>query len=330
MSALTYLTTSNGQPKLSAIQPQDPSTACTLEYLNEGGANVVFRILPEEGYPLPKIVVGKLLRVRKDLPHVQSTIEQVQGFERHFKPLFPSEHVVQHSLLQLAPDASRMLNRYLRHVDRPFHRAQTFLSHSEDYGILITDMTPIPGSKLLQFKPKWLCQSPNAPANAKRCRTCALRAQRTSQDVRTATDEQASCPLALISEHTDDRQRTAEAVTSDLELRASLALEAQPLLHTLRWWQVRLDPGGVLSPSADEAKSSNICKAMTLRDCTLFVRRSDAGVIELRLGDLDLKQAKQIGKWEQVEQSLIDGGWYMHSESKAVWVEERICLLSRT
>ena len=329
MSAVVYFTTSDSRPRLSSIRTQGPSLACTLEYLNEGGANLVFRVLPEDGRPLPESVAGRLLRVRKDLPHVQSTAQQLQDFDEHFKPLFPPDNLIQHSLVQLDSSIPGLLNKSLSHLTRPPHRVQDLLSPSEGYGLLVTDMTPTLDSKLLQLKPKWLAQSPNAPENAKRCRTCALRAQRASRDTRTATDKQASCPLALVSENTDDRQRAAEAVTEDVELQVFLVHEALPLLLTLQRWQVGFDSDGVVGASTDTVLSSNLCKAMTLRDCTLFVRRSDTGVVDYRLGDLDLKQTRQRAKWERMEQSLIDGGWYTHDEESSVWAEENICLLSR-
>ncbi|KAK5136696.1 hypothetical protein LTR08_002349 [Meristemomyces frigidus] len=331
MSATVYLTTPDGQLKLDSAQPQDASTTCTLDYLNEGGANFVFRLLPAQGQTRPPTITGKLLRLRKDFPHVQSTTEQLQDFDQHFKPLFPPEHIIEHTLVQLAGSIPRLLNQSLQHLDRPSHRGQDSLPLSETHGLLITDMTPKPDSTLLQLKPKWLSQSPNAPANAKRCRTCALRAQRASQQIRTATDKQASCPLALVSERVQDRQRAAEAVTRDAELRHLLAHEVQPLLQLLRQWQIDLDRAGVLNAaSADASAVRDLCKAMTLRDCTLFARRSNGGGnVEVRLGDLDLKQASQTTKWCQVERSLIGQGWYMNGEDPEVWVDEDICLLSR-
>jgi len=48
-------------------------------------------------------------------------------------------------------------------------------------------------SALFHFKPKWLAQSPTAPVNARRCRTCALAARRETDVARLL------CPLALYS-----------------------------------------------------------------------------------------------------------------------------------
>jgi inositol-pentakisphosphate 2-kinase len=60
----------------------------------------------------------------------------------------------------------------------------------------------------------------------------------------------------------------------------------------------------------------------------LFVRGSETG-IEARLGDLDFKQPEKLGRWKDVERQLIDEGWYVNAEAKAVWSEERVCQLSR-
>lgn len=71
---------------------------------------------------------------------------------------------------------------------------------------------------------------------------------------------------------------------------------------------------------------------MTLRDCTLFIRCKngslDPSSVELRLTDLDLKQAHpdKVEKWRRTEQDLVDDGWYMNTEDSAI--PETICSLS--
>lgn len=328
MSVTVYFTNSNGLPKLSSIEPSGPSARCKAEYLDEGGANFVFTLSSNDIPTLPTGISGKLLRVRKNLPHVQTTTEQLRTFEQHFKPLFPAAYLIEHDLLRLGKDLPSLLNEHLlMSTNRPSHRMRDTMALGERYGFLVTDMTPQPGDVLLQLKPKWLAQSPNAPANATRCRTCALRAQRASQQIRTATDKQLSCPLDLVSERINDRKRAAQAVTADTGLHEYLIDEAQPLLQDLRQFQLQLDPRGVLDTS-DEAAIFDVCKAMTLRDCTLFVKRSGDD-IEARLGDLDLKQPERVGKWKRVEQSLIHDGWYMNKENEQTREKENICLLSR-
>jgi inositol-pentakisphosphate 2-kinase len=331
MSAPAFFT-SGEAPKLHAgptTSTENPPSGLKLEYLNEGGANFVFRILPNgDSDPLPPDLQGQLLRLRKDLPHVPSAKDQLAAYDDHFKPLFPSEYLIQHTPIELHSELPGSINAALKDLERPSHRLQDFLPAEESHGTLITDMTPGPDDILLQVKPKWLAQSPNAPKDAKRCRTCALRAQRASQKVRTATDAQESCPLGLVSMDESERRRAAQAITSDSRLREYLVDQAQPLLRTLRDHQQSLDSKGVLGAETEEDALS-LSKAMTVRDCTFFLKLS-GDQIEARLADLDLKQQGKLSQWRRVEQGLIDEGWYTNSEDQSLWTKEQVCVLSRS
>lgn len=305
----------------------DGAAPCKIVYLNEGGANFIFKI-EQAGTELPCPLEGKLLRLRKDLSHVQRTEEQVRSFSDNFRPLFPPECLVQHDLLRLEYGFADALNNALELLNRPSRRKQDSLPHDERYGLLVTDMRPAAGKAMLELKPKWLLQSPNAPSNAKRCRTCALRAQRAAEGKRTATDKQESCPLDLVSERVEDRQKAARTVTGDDTIADFIASDAQPLFAILRDQQRFLDPRGVLRVKGTDG-IFDLCRAMTLRDCTLFIRGTDDG-IEARLGDLDFKQPEKLGRWKDLERKLIAEGWYLNAEAEAVWREETICRLSRT
>lgn len=298
---------------------------CRLEYLNEGGANFVFRIVGS-GEGVDERLPDKLLRLRKALPHVQSAADQLQAYDGNFKDLFPQEHLIQHDLVKLEGNLPSYMNQMLPYIDRPSHRQHDRLPTDETQGMLVTDMTPSFNETLLQIKPKWLAQSPTAPKGAKRCRTCALRAQRASQDIRTATDKQQSCPLDLISGERARREETVSSISDDAQLQQYLVGDAQPLLETLRGQQTSLDPRGILQATTNE-EILDVCRAMTLRDCTFFLRRSGDG-IEARLGDLDLKQPEKAGRWREVEESLIDGGWYANTEAEACRKPETTCALS--
>jgi inositol-pentakisphosphate 2-kinase len=324
MSVTAYYT-SDDVPQLSATQT-DEVVACKIKYLNEGGANFIFDLLPA-GSELPKPLRGKLLRLRKDLPHVQTTTEQVCSFNDNFRPLFPPDCLVQPELVRLNSDITTALNKALGTLNRPSRRSEDCLPEDEEFGLLVTDMMPSAGRAMLEMKPKWLLQSPSAPPNAKRCRTCALRANRAAQGKCTATDKQESCPFDLVSEREDDRRRAAERITDEPALADFLIDGAQPLFAILRDQQRFLDPRGVLRVTGADG-IYDVCRAMTLRDCTLFVRGGAEG-IEARLGDLDFKQPGKLGRWRDVERELIDEGWYVNGEAKAVWCEERICQLSR-
>jgi inositol-pentakisphosphate 2-kinase len=325
MSVTAYYTKGE-TPQLSTTRT-DELVACKIKYLNEGGANFIFSIL-KAGTELPTSLTGKLLRLRKDLSHVQTTTEQVESFNNNFRPLFPPDCLVQPELVRLNDGMAEALNRALDTLNRPSRRDQDFLPREERYGLLVTDMRPAAGKAMLEIKPKWLLQSPNAPSNAKRCRTCALRAQRATQGKRTATDEQSSCPLDLVSERKEDRQRAARKATREPRLAGFLAEGAQPLFAILRDQQKFLDPRGVLRVSGAEG-IYDLCRAMTLRDCTLFVRAGEDGVIEARLGDLDFKQPEKLKRWKEAERQLIDEGWYVNTEAESLWCEENICRLSR-
>lgn len=331
MSATVFFSDEDG-PCLHASEPTTPSFRVRLDYLNEGGANFVFTITaPVSTKVLPAYLEGKLLRLRKDLPLVQSAKDELASFNEHFAPLFQQGDVISFELIRLE-GITPVLNAALQNFQRPHHRRRDDLPLDEPYGLLVTDMTPGEGDILLQVKPKWLSQSPNAPPGSKRCRTCALRAHRASQKVRTATDKQESCPLELVSSDTLERGRSAAAITSDERLQEHLIHKAQPVLQTLRKAQALLDRDGVLninnrSPAMGESVL-DLCKAMTLRDCTLFLRRCGDHV-EARLADLDVKQPEKLERWRQVESELIGGGWYTNEEGDEVRKEEMVCLLSR-
>ncbi|KAI6838237.1 hypothetical protein KC340_g10278 [Hortaea werneckii] len=314
---------------MSLQQPTDrPAAPCVLSYLNEGGANFVFRIQPQACQDPNVQLHGRvpLLRIRKDLSHVQTAEEQLRSFDQHFKPLFSAQNLVEHEAVQLDDHVIPRLNQTVSQAKRSSSRTGDLMPNNEKYGLLITNMSPWPMETLVQFKPKWLSQSPNAPEEAKRCRTCALRAQRQANNQRTATDAQDNCPLAMISESAHDRRRAAEATTTDKKLQDYLVDDAQPLLRALKENQQRFDSSGVLG-IVDNDVLSDICKAMSLRDCTLFLKHGHRGV-EARLSDLDLKQPEKLDKWRAVEEVLINEGWYQNREAEEVWREEKVCLLS--
>ncbi|TKA24346.1 hypothetical protein B0A50_06816 [Salinomyces thailandicus] len=317
--------------QVSIQRPVDrPAAPCVTLYLNEGGANFVFKFSPQDCQDPSMQLQGPvpLLRIRKNLSHVQGAEQQLQAFNEHFRPLFPPQHLIEHELVELDEGAVPALNASLKRYKRPSNRSGDVMAEDEKYGLLVTDMSPLPReARLVQLKPKWLAQSPTAPRDAKRCRTCALRAQRAARGVRTATDAQESCPLALVSENVEDRRQAAAAATQDKTLQVYIVRDALPLFKTLREKQQEFDARGVLD-DVDDAATADVCKAMTLRDCTLFLHSGPLG-IEARLGDLDMKQPEKLDKWRSVERSLIDEGWYGNAEPGDAWTEEKVCLLSR-
>ncbi|KAK4623537.1 Inositol-pentakisphosphate 2-kinase [Fulvia fulva] len=319
-------------PRLCASKPTAATNLpvaakCRLEYLNEGGANFVFRVLPGDGEDLPSTLQGKLLRLRKDDPHIPSAEEQLRALRETFRPMFEAKNLLGHELVSVDAGVLYGLNEYLATVTRPPHREGDGMPKQATSGLLVTDMTPKENEVCLQLKPKWLGQSPNAPPDARRCRTCALRAYRASERIRTATDAQETCPLDLVNKNVEDRRLAVQAITPDRPICEYLLNQAQALFQQLRMCQTKLDPYGALTPLSPAAVG-DLCKAMTLRDCSLFIKRSDKG-IEARLGDLDLKQPEKLPRWKTIESILIKNGWYTNTESSDIRICERICVLSR-
>lgn len=339
-SRTVYYVEDRLEPSLSSTESTlfQPSICGELDYLDEGGANFIFRLSPCPS-PLPGIDVdatnplqGRLLRLRKDIPLVASTTTQYEAFNSIFAPIFPPENLVQLQRVRLDTDLRKTINCLLQsHPNRPLQRQQDFFAETEEFGFLIEDLSPDSDEQLLQLKPKWLIQSRNAPPSATRCRTCALRAQRASRHSGTATDAQTICPLELVSENLATRTQAAARLTQDDHLREYLVCNAPTLLRLLRDRQERLDRLGVIGV-AEGDDLVDLCTAMTLRDCTLFIKKKSSwkgGGVEARLADLDLKSPLKVTRWREVERGLIDEGWYVNGEPEEVWRREKVCLLSR-
>lgn len=186
---------------------------------------------------------------------------------------------------------------------------------------------------MMEFKPKWLTQSLSAPVNSKRCRQCAHVARVNARRSRTGDQLSALfCPLDLVSGSLVDIRHVSSQLLGhkkNLALIERLAawLETDTLLKQLRSYQKELDQKGVLVADVDDEK---FLTAMTLRDCTLFIkfRPDDSGGIEARLGDLDLKSRAKQEYWRRSELELIEEGWY---EGKEIAEDQQpmVCQLGR-
>ncbi|KZF21739.1 hypothetical protein L228DRAFT_283869 [Xylona heveae TC161] len=334
----------------------------TLQYLAEGAANIVYKIdipppspsfntsseininersseigtpPPSEITPLyydPKLDRG-LLRLRKALPSTVPVEQSHARFHDVFRELFEESDLVNHDLVRLPKGLIQKCNSRLRLYEerglRPQKRRGLYLQEYEQYGMLVSDMTPRKdrGEVLVEFKPKWLAQSPSAPSTALRCRTCALRAKRNAaRRAKNEPEERSFCSLDLTSR---DQETIARAVsyvipkdlgnvhTADkLRQRLLAFFKKSTLLQRLKELQEDLDKRGVLQ---EDPTSEKFLIAMTIRDCTLFLKVSadDEIPIEARIGDLDLKSPDQ-GKadyWRSLERALIEQGWYDASEN---------------
>ncbi|KAL9100333.1 MAG: hypothetical protein Q9163_004282 [Psora crenata] len=230
-----------------------------------------------EHSPLPSLLDGKLVRLRKNLSCAVSVIESHKHFQNSIAPLFPEQNLVEptifHPTLTLLRDCNAGLRQMERDGTRPEKRHGIYLVEDEDHGCLVTDMACdlSPEYVPFEFKPKWLAQSPNAPAGSKRCRTCALRAM---EGARSDIPSPTFCPLGLVS---PDVSKVEKAVSQmlgkdPLGLHATLLqfFDKNPLLMRLRELQLEMDPNGVLGTV--DLTSSKFLVAMTLRDCSLFLK----------------------------------------------------------
>jgi inositol-pentakisphosphate 2-kinase len=270
-----------------------------LQYFAEGGANIVYRIvLPSvdlstselEYYgngtpppteiedPCPNVLLqGKLLRLRKDVQFGIPYQETASSFETTIRPIFEPEELVDQLLVRLPPGLTHRCNEQLRISERkgkrPAKRHGVFLATTEPFGLLITDMSNAsePGAIVAELKPKWLLQSPSAPSGAKRCRTCALREMK-NDDARKAgvSEVQSFCPMDLVSDKIDEVLPAIRFLKGRSDhTRIGRALYRHPTLLKLLFLQQTENNVGLKGPSRYSNKMS---LAMTLRDCTVFIK----------------------------------------------------------
>lgn len=283
-----------------------------LEYLAEGAANIIYRPLGPPPSPsaeadlgftpdgttgtppateiepllIDPCLEGKLIRLRKDLSTVLPVATSWNHFHNVISPLFLDSQLVSQALFKVSRKVIMDLNTDLRRLEtdggRSRKRHGLYLAADESYGTLITDVSSDGASVCLEFKPKWLIQSPSAPPGSKRCRTCALRAMKQAKQHLQEEAEAAGigfCPLSLAS---GDRFQVAAAIDQILcaprhsELRGQQSRDSivewvlnSPLVKRLKQLQAEMDPIGILEA---ELISRNFLTAMTLRDCTLFVK----------------------------------------------------------
>jgi inositol-pentakisphosphate 2-kinase len=312
-------------------------------------------------------LVNKVLRVNKGLNKTLRSEEVISGFYGHVWPLFASRASLRtvvrssktgYALLPVEVPCSNLTIYLMDHQGVVLHptvmtdltskcdtirkeHATPKLPTTKRWGILLPDLSPEPGSSItIEVKPKWLAQSPTAPPDAIRCRTCAL------QVVKPKDSKKYTCPLQLLSGnwdviHTWIRGRVAEQIAEHSKTGGPLAQQhadeiafhlakyitegnGKVLLQHLKALQVHLDHQGVLSRqdlvgSSQEIRDAcdhNLRLAMTLRDCSLYmrIRYTSSGVdpsnIECKLGDLDFKSVDKMDDWADKERELLDSGAY--------------------
>ncbi|KAK2740632.1 Inositol-pentakisphosphate 2-kinase [Myotisia sp. PD_48] len=316
-----------------------------LTYLAEGGANIVYRIsiranaAPQteneateitgassvDALNNPSMYAGKLLRLRKKIDSGMPYIETARKFDSEIRNMFRDDELVGQELVRLPKNFVAACNVQLRTDEindlRPELRRGVYLSTKEPFGLLITDMTTAPGSSstLWEFKPKWLLQSPSAPPDAKRCRTCAFRDMKNDDNEKAAAKagtkskrKKSFCPLDLVSDDFESVLRAVKLINNSPSARrvASL-LHRNPTLLKLRDRQLKMNFVGLPGLRAQDRDKG---LSMTLRDCTMYVKvpQDPTESLEIRLGDLDLKTGGggKLAYWKDTETRLIQEGWY--------------------
>jgi len=288
---------------------------------------------------------GLLLRVAKvptlDHPPTYNYLVQQKFYQSAIKPLLGTYAIRQELVILRKSGIVEELNKHLRDIDetRKDKFKGTFIGQT-DWGFLVEDMRPdseslyctatsratvlIPfaepeDSILIEFKPKWLSQSPSAPKDAVRCRQCAMELRNLIHDPscsRTMPDKK-PCPLTLDTDDAPPQASSPFRIAPKLAFaderehyRAVLSNVARhPAIHDLKLQQIRHDK---LGPLFAEPSDPRFVVAMTLRDCTCFVQlhRRDRSV-KLRMGDFDWKDPLvKFERWRKAEQELIERGFY--------------------
>ena len=306
-----------------------------LTYLAEGAAHIVYRIsLPGTTATVYPQLVGMLLRFRKSIPSAVPCAQTVSNYQKIIVPLFPSNNLVDLQLHHV-PDQHALvarLNAALKERElngtRPAQRHGIYLTSSkeEPHDILVTDMSSRgPDERLVEFKPKWLVQSPSAPSAARRCRTCALREMRTEDERRTGDRHSGRghadfCPLDLLSRDNDVLEETFRRLSLMTESPSTYVSKykerVQPLL--LKLWSLQAEYNNVGLNDFVNGQDQDFSLSMALRDCSVFVKsKGKTEFQEIRLADLDLKTSGggKLESWARIERRLVQEGWYMGTEN---------------
>lgn len=252
-------------------------------------------------------------------------------WETRVSPLFEPHELVQQRLVRLPADRAffRALNEQLHRLDETGSRRRDFIGHGvgEDArtGMLVEDMRALGGQgtpSMHEIKPKWLVQSPRAPAGAEQCRNCAREVWR---NMKNKTRNQVFCPLNLVKPADYPRDEgVARSVAADLRRCYGDMTDAEAA--NLTAWLRRCSLFKRLrriqwDNDHDEriVDDERYCLAMTLRDCSLFALVPTAPgappeQVVARLGDTDMKNfAVKKAYWSKMEQEFHDSGVYWNN-----------------
>ena len=302
-----------------------PTGDLSFSYLTEGAANVVWKVHFTESN-LDRHDGSVVLRMRKDIASTIPMSEMKEQFEQRIAPLFlfdPSLLLPVH-LIRMCPSIIARLNKDLLSLEACNRRGKlranvyhpSFLI--EPYAMLMPNLGHGPG-KVIEFKPKWLIQSPSAPRSAQRCRTCALNARRRAKGS-TGRGDSGFCPFDLLSRNTQILSSALAQIWHDLdtlpEFVERFRSKVQPALRQMQRIQRIHNEVGLADFENPNGKDFSI--AMALRDCSVLLKivKSAHGagldIPLIKFLDLDLKDTGggKLAKWARMESELLDEGWY--------------------
>ena len=334
----------------------DP-TSFSLAYLAEGNANIIYTISCSQFQsqpalqqsPIPSARVQRhsqcvVLRLRKALPFTKPSIEVLSAFRERIVPLFLPDHtdvLMPQILLPLTSNIVDGLNAMLYAMEddassvpsRPVPRKGAYLPffNEEPHGILMPNLNA-EGGRLLEFKPKWLLQSPSAPRDAMRCRTCAVNLLRRMKGKHKGRGDSGFCPFALLSRHDVALGSVMQQLVQrhpGVKLLRDFVGKVQPALRHLQMLQTRFGEVGLEDFRSSVEKDFGI--AMALRDCSVFlVINKDLEapeILDVKFADLDLKKTDggKIQRWTEIEEELISKGLYTQNVDGD---ESHLCFLT--
>lgn len=281
-------------------------------YLGEGNANVVFCYIGPAAGDLSDTV----LRLRKKSLLSSYTVQEHEDYLRREvlpclsdlgqfvlcgKPIPPEPYLLDHLRDVLRESCDQ----------RPGKFRDSSLDDRQSDGLCLPWLQSSDRYKVIEFKPKWLAQSPDAPADATMCRTCAIRHMRAEKTL----NHSRFCPLDL----THDLSRAINA--QDLEKDWKLDPEEKDAVVDHLFSSQLFDR----LKSCQSDPNADLTLLMTLRDCSVYIQidRVNQSVAAVWLADFDRKSPRKQHIWDKLESRLSDEGWY---HGRGLREGERSCL----
>ncbi|KAL7626250.1 Inositol-pentakisphosphate 2-kinase [Parahypoxylon ruwenzoriense] len=304
-------------------------------YRAEGRANVVFSIRePRKDPAVPRgFFRGTLLRVPKATPNITPcNYETLHDFQEKIVDVHVGrEHIVPQILVGISQSVANSLNARRESALRVKGVRGDQSTIQAGYTMLVEDMGPSPDYITLEFKPKWLAQSPMAPRDATRCRTCAREALRNGDKIKKGMKISTPvCPLGLLHENRAVVMSAIDRLTPKWSerdrRRLADALKDSGVLERLKDLQVEGDSGDALFTRPSDARFG---LSMTLRDCSCFVRMpiDPNSPVIIKLADVDKKNWREKQSyWQERHNDLVSNGWYRDGD-KADTPIETACVL---